>query len=251
MAFDSGGSTTVAFDGALLNRPSDGRERPVGSALVFRYAGVFVAPPPARVSPNGDGVAETPDLRYRLPRASTAAVALRAPDGTTPVSTTAEQPAGTYPVRFPGTAEAGAATEVAPAATGAWTLEVKAVDDLGNASTMTRTFVVDDTLGFLRVPARLAVPPSGRAIRVSWRLFHPARVFVTVHDATGRVVRRGLAPTGSLEPGDHDVTWDGLGDGRKRLAGTFTVRVIARSALGASELEAPIVLRLAAASAGA
>ena len=28
MALDSGGSTTMAFDGALLNRPSDGRERP-------------------------------------------------------------------------------------------------------------------------------------------------------------------------------------------------------------------------------
>src|SRR6185436_11695512 len=51
MGFDGGGSTTRAFDGALLNRPSDGRERPIGSALVFRYAGVFVPPPPARVSP--------------------------------------------------------------------------------------------------------------------------------------------------------------------------------------------------------
>ena len=41
MGFDSGGSTTIAFDGTLLNRPSDGRERPVGSALVLRYAGAF------------------------------------------------------------------------------------------------------------------------------------------------------------------------------------------------------------------
>ena len=27
MGLDSGGSTTMAFDGAVLNRPSDGRER--------------------------------------------------------------------------------------------------------------------------------------------------------------------------------------------------------------------------------
>ena len=197
--------------------------------------------------PNGDGVAESPDLRYRLARPSSVTVALRAPDGSTPVSTTAEQPPGTYPVRFPGGAEAGAAETLAVAAPGTWTLDVKAVDDLGRASSITRTFVVDDTLGFLRVPRRLAVPRSGRAIRVGWRLFRPARVFVTVHDAAGRVVRRGLAPAGSLEAGEHELTWDGLGEGRRRLSGTYTVRVIARSGLGASQLDAPIALRLAVA----
>lgn len=249
MALDSGGSTTMAFDGTLLNRPSGG-ERAVSTALMLMYRGVFAPEPPARVSPNGDGVAESPDLRYRLARTSSVTVALRAPDGSTPVSTTAEQPPGTYPVRFPGAAEAGAAETLAVAAPGAWTLDVKAVDDLGRASSITRTFVVDDTLGFLLVPRRLAVPPSGRAIRVAWRLFRPARVFVTVHDAAGRVVRRGLAPAGSLEAGEHELTWDGLGEQRRRLSGTYTVRVIARSSLGASQLDAPIALRLAVAPRG-
>jgi hypothetical protein len=37
-ALDSGGSTTVAFDGKVLNRPSDSYgERPVGEALVIAY----------------------------------------------------------------------------------------------------------------------------------------------------------------------------------------------------------------------
>jgi Phosphodiester glycosidase/FlgD Ig-like domain len=248
MALDSGGSTTMAFDGTLLNRPSDGRERAVSTALMLLYRGVFAPEPPARVSPNGDGVADTPDLRYRLPRASSVTVTLRAPDGSTPVTTTADQGPGTYPVRFPDAGDAAAAEAgdtAAPAAAGSWTFEVKAVDDLGQASTMTRTFVVDDTLGFLRVPARAAVPSSGRSIRIAWRLFRPARTFVTVHDAAGRVVRRGLAPTTQLEPGDQAVTWDGLGDGRKRLAGAYTVRVVARSSLGSSTLDAPITLRLA------
>ena len=74
MALDSGGSTTMAFDGTLLNRPSDGRERAVSTALMLLYRGVFAPEPPARVSPNGDGVADTPDLRYRLPRASSVTV---------------------------------------------------------------------------------------------------------------------------------------------------------------------------------
>ena len=242
MALDSGGSTTMAFDGSLLNRPSGGSERAVSTALMLMYRGVFAPEPPPRVSPNGDGVAESPELRYRLARPSSVTVALRAPDGSTPVSSTAEQAPGTYPVRFPGSAT-GAAEALAVAAPGEWTLDVKAVDDLGRPSAITRTFVVDDTLGFLRLPRRLAVPPTGRAIRVAWRLFRPARVFVTVHDAAGRVVRRGLAPAGQLEPGEHDVTWDGLGEGRKRLSGAYTVRVSARSSLGTSQLDAPIALR--------
>src|SRR5207237_9830341 len=40
-ALDSGGSTTVAFGGRVLNRPSDpSGERPVGEALVVGHAGV-------------------------------------------------------------------------------------------------------------------------------------------------------------------------------------------------------------------
>ena len=250
IALDSGGSTTMAFDGTVLNRPSEGRERPVSTALMLLYRGVFAPEPPARVSPNGDGVAETPNLRYRLARPSSVTVALKAPDGSTAFSTTAEQASGSYPIAFPGAAEPGAVGALAAAAPGGWTLEVKAVDDLGRASSITRSFVVDDTLGFVRAPARLAVPPSGRPIRVSWRLFRPARVFVTVHDAAGKVVRRGLAPSAALEPGEHEVTWDGLGEKRRRLSGAFTVRVVARSTLGPSQLEAPIVLRLAGAPRG-
>src|SRR5207253_3876286 len=53
-ALDSGGSTTMAFDGKLLNRPSDpGGERPVAEALTLFYYGVYAPPPMARVlSPN-------------------------------------------------------------------------------------------------------------------------------------------------------------------------------------------------------
>jgi hypothetical protein len=245
MALDSGGSTTMAFDGALLNRPSDGAERRISTALAFLYRGVFAPEPPARVSPNGDGVDDTPNLAYRLVRPSSVTVTLRAPDGSTPVSTTAQQEAGTYPVAFPGTAEAGAAEAGAAAAAGPWTFEVKAVDDIGQSSAMTRTFVVDDTLGFLRVPKLRAVPPRGREIPVSFRLARAARVAVTVVDAAGRVVRSGLAVPAAREAGDQSVVWDGLAKNGKVAAGTLTVRVVATSSLGRSELDAPIRVRAA------
>ena len=243
MALDSGGSTTMAVDGGLLNRPSDGSERRISTALMFLYRGVFAPEPPARVSPNGDGVDESPNLRYRVVRQSTTTVRLRAPDGSTPVATTADRAPGTYPVALPaGVAEAGAAAAPGTTAAGEWAFEVEAVDELGNPSSIKRTFVVDDTIGFLRVPARAAVPPAGRGIPIRWRLFRAARVAVVVRDATGRVVRRVLA-TGELEPGEHDVTWDGLGANRRRLAGRLAVEMKATSSLGVSELRAPIELR--------
>jgi len=247
MALDSGGSTTMAFDGTLLNRPSDGKERRISTALMFLYHGVFAPEPPARVSPNGDGVDESPGLQYRLVRPSSVTVTLRAPDGSTPVSTQAQQAAGTYPVQFPSAAEAGTAATGVSAAAGSWTFDVKAVDDLGRASSITRTFVVDDTLGFLRVPKLRAVPPGGREIPIGFRLSREARVTVTVLDEAGRAVRRGLAEPASREAGDQRVTWDGLGTNRRRLEGRFTVEVTATSTLGRSVLTAPIVIRKASA----
>jgi hypothetical protein len=244
MALDSGGSTTMAFDGTLLNRPSDGRERRISTALMFLYQGVFAPEPPARVSPNGDGVDETPRLQYRLVRPSAVTVTLRAPDGSTPVSTQTQQAPGTYPVAFPAGAESGAAATGAPAAAGTWTLEVKALDDIGRASSITRSFVVDDTLGFLRVPKLRAVPPAGRDIPIAFRLSRQARVTVTVRDAAGRAVRV-VADGASRDAGDQTVTWDGRGVNGRRLEGRFTVEVAATSSLGRSLLTAPIVIRKA------
>ncbi|HET7515042.1 MAG TPA: phosphodiester glycosidase family protein [Gaiella sp.] len=246
MALDSGGSTTMAFDGELLNRPSDGAERRISTALAFLYRGVFAPEPPAHVSPNGDGVDDSPNLGYRLVRPSSVTVTLRAPDGSAPVSTTAQQAPGTYPVAFPGASEAGSASAGAVVAAGPWTFEVKAVDDTGQSSAMTRGFVVDDTLGFLGVPKLRAVPPGGREIPITFRLARAARVSVTVVDAAGRVVRKGLAVPAAREAGEQRVIWDGLGTNARRLAGRFTVQVAATSSLGRSQLHAPITLRKAA-----
>ena len=206
------------------------------------YHGVYAPEPPARVSPNGDGVDDAPNLSYRLVRPSSVTVTLRAPDGSTPVSTQAQQAAGSYPVPFVGGGETGTGAAVAA---GPWTLEVKATDDIGQASAMTRTFVVDDTLGFLRVPKLRAVPPRGRDIAIAFRLSREARVSVSVLDAAGRTVRRGLAEPAAREAGDQRVVWDGLGSNRRRLEGRFTVEVAATSALGRSVLTAPIVIRKA------
>ena len=76
--------------GSLLNRPS-GAERPISTALLFLYTGVFVQPAVAVVSPDGDGVADRQSLRYKLVRPSTATVTLTAPDGSVAYTETAER----------------------------------------------------------------------------------------------------------------------------------------------------------------
>jgi Phosphodiester glycosidase len=240
MALDSGGSTTMAFDGTLLNRPSDGRERRISTALMLEYQGVFAPEPPALVSPNGDGVDDAPELSYRVYRPSTVTTTLRAPGGATTEFPPVLQQPGSHPVAFPAT---GTAAAVAPAVVGTWTLEVSAVDDLGRSSEITRTFVVDDTLGFLRAPKRWAVPPGGRPLDVSWKLARPARVAVTVLDDAGRVVRSGLGPRGTLDAGDYRAEWDGLGKKGRRVAGLLTIRVVAVSTVGRSELRTTIAVR--------
>ena len=71
---------------------------------MFLYRGVFAPEPPARVSPNGDGVDDTPNLAYRLAAARPLNRDPRAPDGSTHhLAQTALQVApGMYRGRIPG-----------------------------------------------------------------------------------------------------------------------------------------------------
>ena len=254
MALDGGGSTTMAFDGALLNSPSDGRERPISTAVVLAYTGVFVPAPPARVSPNGDGVDDSPALSYRVVRPSTVTVGLVAPDGTTALQERVERQPGTFPVTLPvaapPTPAAGAASEEPGPSTlaqGRWRLEVSAVDDLGRATAITRSFVVDDTLGHLRVPRRLAVSPDGGELPIAWRLAREATVSVTVVTRSGTVVR--TVASGRLGAGDQQATWNGLGrDGKPVAPGAYVVRVAATGPVGRSELAESVTVRRVAAA---
>ena len=59
MALDGGGSSTLAFDGRVLNTPSDGAPRAVADGLFLHYYGVYARPLTGSIlSPNGDGVSD-------------------------------------------------------------------------------------------------------------------------------------------------------------------------------------------------
>jgi hypothetical protein len=235
MALDGGGSVTMAVDGELLNRPSDGVERPVANALVFSYSGVYVPPPLPVVSPDGDGVNDLQTLRYKLVRPSSVTSTLTAPGGAVAFTETADRQPGLVEVPF------AVAGRRAPA-NGRWSLTVRAVDDLGQETAMTQSFKVNTTIGFLRAKKLLFLPPGGRNHPITWRQGKAARVTVTIEDAAGEVVR--TLALRRYQTGPRQVLWNGLDRERKRVkGGLYTARVVARNGLGESELETPIRVR--------
>ena len=240
-ALDSGGSTTMAFNGKLLNRPSDpGGVRAVGDALTLFYYGVVVPQAPKPVlSPNGDGVAETQTLAFKLVRPSTVTASLIGPDGIPRRTETGFHDPGTFRTTWSGrTPDGGVEPE------GRWRWVVDALDDQGQHSKVERRFYLNRTLGYLRVrPTRVVVHRNGGSLRVGFRLAHPAVVTVTIRNARGARVKAIRRRLGS---GQRTIRWNGrYGNGVRAYSGTYVASVQAANAFGPTELERRFLVRRA------
>jgi hypothetical protein len=241
-AFDGGGSSSLAFDGQLLNRPSDrGGERPVSNALQLMYYGVYAPAPDPVISPNGDGFAETQrELSYKVVRPSNVTATLFAPDGVPAYTETGERQPGTYPIAFP-PAPVDITAEPAPPAEGRWRLEVSATDDLARASTTTQTFAVNNTLGFAKLSRRsLVVRLRGKqTISAGVTLTRPGRLTATVETKSG--VQVATIAIRRLPAGRFVASWRGTTRGGKFLVygGMYAVRFRATNELGAVEVVSP------------
>jgi hypothetical protein len=219
-ALDGGGSTTMAFDGKLLNRPSDpGGERAVAEALTLFYYGVHAPALPSRVlSPNADGVDEKQTFVYKLVRPSTVTATLNGPGGAVvPIDSGAREP-GIYRFDWNGVGQPE----------GAWTFRVTADDDLGRRSIADRQFSLNNTLGFL------STRTNRRLLVAGFKLARSARVALRIETPGGAIVR--TLPSRSLPPGDVSVNWRGR-------PGRYVFSVTATSVAGAVELAAPFRLR--------
>jgi hypothetical protein len=240
-ALDAGGSTTMAFDGALLNRPSDpAGERQVAESLSVLYLGVY-APPPAVavVSPNGDGIDDRQLLSFKVVAPSTVTASIIGPGGVTALTQTGQRNPGVYKTTWPGTAARRQSDPL-----GRWRWVVSATDDLGRTSSVERSFWLNDTLGFMRVaPKAVRLKARGRnAVVARFQLAHSARVLGSIWTPSGVLIRR-LRPL-KLNAGNQTLAWNGrFSNGRLVYRGTYVFRVSAQNAFGPADLSRPFAVR--------
>jgi hypothetical protein len=219
-AFDSGGSTTMAFDGKLLNRPSDsGGERAVADALTLFYYGVYAPVLPARVlSPNADGVDDTQTFAYKVVRPSTVTATLTGPGGIVVPLDSGSRAPGSYKFDWTGAGQPE----------GAWTFRAVADDDLGRHSVAERQFGLNNTLGFVIASA------SHRQLTATFKLARPARVALRIETPGGGIVK--TLASRSFPAGDGTISWQGP-------PGSYVFSATATNDVGAVELTAPFQLR--------
>jgi hypothetical protein len=219
-ALDAGGSTTMAFDGKLLNRPSDpGGERAVAEALTLFYYGVYAPALPARVlSPNADGVDDTQTFSYKLVRPSTVTATLTGPGGIVIPLDSGSRAPGTYKFDWTGAGQPE----------GNWTFRAVADDDLGRHSVADRQFALNNTLGFVVASA------SHQRVTGTFKLAEPARVALRVETPGGGIVK--TLATRSLAAGSGAISWRGR-------PGSYVFSVTATNEVGAVELTTPFRLR--------
>jgi Phosphodiester glycosidase/FlgD Ig-like domain len=238
MNFDGGGSSTISFDGSVLNTPSDGSPRPVANGLFLFYYGIYAPALGGTVlSPNGDGVGESKVLSAKVVRRAAVRVRLVRPDGTD--AWIREEVVG------PGWISRRVSDPAMPEGVWRWVAEATE-EGSGETSRMERTFRVNRTLGHLRLsraPVRVRPPEAGE-LGISVRLSRRARLAVAVLGGDGRVRRTVFV--GELAPGTKRWRWNGrTNSGRVIPLGTYAVRVSARNELGTVSLRSSVRVLLA------
>ncbi len=225
MGFDGGGSTTLSFDGRVLNRPSGGRARAVANGLMVQYYGIYAPRVPRSVlTPNRDGVGDTTVASAKIVRRSSVHLRLLRPNGTVAWQLRGVRNPGVlrHVVGVPGMTE------------GTWRWVAQATETYnGRVSRMERRFLVNRTLGHLRLSkAQMrVVPRRGGRLGISAILTRRSSVEVSVRSGSGRVVR--MLHRGELGRGKHAWRWAGRNASRTVVpGGTYTVRVTARNGLG-------------------
>jgi Phosphodiester glycosidase/FlgD Ig-like domain len=225
MGLDGGGSSTLAFQGNVLNRPSDGAPRSVAEGLFVFYYGIY-SPRPSRtlITPNGDALGERTTLAAKVVRPSALDLKLLRPNG----SVAWRLRKGTQPGTFRKVVGAPVMAD------GVWRWVVEATENAsGRVSTMTRSFKVNRTLGHLRLSReRLTVVPRRTArVFISARLVRQATVGVAVLTRSGQV--RKILYQGARGRGKHVWSWDGRrAAGVLVPGGTYVIRVRATNSFG-------------------
>jgi hypothetical protein len=228
MSLDGGGSSELAVNADVLNRPSDGRERGLTNSLQLVYVGAYARKPRRGVfSPNGDGYQDRQRLHAKFVRRSDVHLELFRPDGH-------------LKWRYRARRDPGLITKsLGPHAVmeGTWRWVVSGTDMKGRDSRMVRRFRVNNTLGFLELSKQTVRVRRGRGgrLRIGFRLTRTSDVRVLIERA-GKVARHLVSRDG-LGPNAYAVIWNGRNDaGNVVRGGSFAVVVRAENGLGSVAL---------------
>jgi hypothetical protein len=228
MSLDGGGSSEMAFNGTVFNRPSDGGERSLAESLQLVYIGAYARKPRYEVfSPNGDGYHDRERLYAKFVRRSDVHLQLFRPNG----ELKWERRDRWDPRVFK--------KDIGPrlGGQGAWRWVVSGTDLRGRNSRMVRRFRVNNTLGFLDLSTRtMRVRRSrGGRLRIGFRVAQSADVRVVI-ERGGKVVRHLVSRDG-LGAGAYAVIWNGKNDaGSVVRSGRFVAVVRAQNGLGRVDL---------------
>ena len=184
---------------------------------------------PAWISPNGDGRNERVALRFDLPAAERATVAVvdEAGDEVRRLADDRELARGTHRFRWDGRTDAGRV-----AADGSYHLRVL-LRRQGRAVTAPRTLTLDTRPPrprLLRAGPSVLVPGSGRGVRIRYEGPSDPGPLVTVYRTRGgqaRAVERVRGPRFR-----RTAEWDGTVDGRPAAPGPYALSVTVRDPAG-------------------
>jgi hypothetical protein len=212
---------TEAFDGQLLNRPSQAAQAPVKEALLVQYAGVYALPPqPAAVGKSG-----SVQLAYRITEPSQITATLVDPNGQSQQIDSGSKQPGTYTFTF-----------ASFAAEGTWHWNVQATDAQNRASSSSQPFTYDLTLSGVSVPRSTASP-----LNVHFTLSRPASATLDITAANGTEV--DTLPAAQLQTGAQTLSWDGMtATGAKAPPGSYVATVSETSSIGAASAHAAFTL---------
>jgi hypothetical protein len=227
MGFDAGGSSLMALGRDQIVPWSN--ERPIADALIVNYTGAQISiPSPQRVSPNGDGLAESATLDAQSPVAGHTVVTIARRGGG--FSTTLLDRSG-----GPDNTQISINPKSLGMPEGPYVVTSTLTPADGSTpTTMNRNLTVDRTLGNLRTSLKLTGKGAGRrtALRARFTLTRQSKTTVKIVSSAGTTVATAVSNR-KYSPGSRTVTWTG----KALPKGTYTVVVLARNSYGTSGLQ--------------
>ena len=234
IGFDSGGSSLMALGRDQIVPWTS--ERPIADGLIASYSGAQISiPDPQRVSPNGDGLADSATLDAQSPVAGHTVVTVARRGGGGFSTTLLDQSGG------PANNQLTIDPKSLGMPEGPYVVTTTLTPADGSApTTMNRNLTVDGTLGNMKASLKYSGKGKGRrtAMTTRFSLTRQSKVTVKIVNNAGSTVAT-VVSNRKYSPGSRTVTWTG----KALPSGPYSVVVLAKNSYGTSGLQDSLRLR--------